>query len=104
RPRRNVDRLDAAEDVIERWQPRGFQQVETLARVVRVVGDDQGSKIVVREVARQDNLPAERIGDARLEELGGVRAVGEVGRLTNRTIAGDELNGAVLALAASRLG
>jgi hypothetical protein len=48
---------------------------------------------------RQDDLPAERIRHALLEELRSVRAVGEIGRFANRAIAGDELDVPVRRLA-----
>lgn len=57
---------------------------KALLAVVRVVGDDQVAQVVVGDVLRQDNLAAERVGDALLQELGSVRPLGEVRRLADR--------------------
>ena len=65
---------------IEPRQPRRLQIAEALASVVGVVGDDEIAQVVVRDVARQDDLPAERIRHALLEELRGVRPFGVLGR------------------------
>jgi hypothetical protein len=49
---RDVDRLRPAEYGIEPRQPRRLQIAEALASVVGVVGDDEISQVVVRDVSR----------------------------------------------------
>src|SRR5207249_7197331 len=93
---RDVDRLRSAEDGIQAQQPGALQVAEALLTVVRVIGNDQRANVVVRDVAREDDLAPKRIGYACPEELRSVRSVGEIGRLAKRTIAGDEFDVPVL--------
>jgi hypothetical protein len=67
-----------------------FKSPRLLRPLFGVIGDDEIAQVVVRDIARQDDLPAERVRDAFLEEVRGVRAVGEIGRLANRAIGGHE--------------
>ena len=96
--------LRSAEHGIKSRQPRRFEIAQALPPVVRVVGDDERAEVVVRHVARENDLAAERVRDALLEELRGIGSLGEVRRLANRAIASDEFDVPVARLAKLALG